>query len=560
MRKLTPTLPPGLAGTGGTVTGGEKPEERRGLAVLFLAAAALAPLAVVAYTFLRPAETSLPKTKLLLLAAQYAFTLPLAGWLGWRHRGTGAGKPVEGKRAGPGFLVLALVYLAGTVPVAAYLGPGFYQADEGTYLFQARCAANGRLSVALPPVPEHLLDYEYHVIANGKWFGKYPYGWPAVLALGTLANLEWLVNPLLGLALLGAAYGAAKWFTPPGSQNWGVAFLALSPCFTLNCVGFMSHVMCGLPLAGAVLCYMRQERSKKPLRWLFGLAACLGVSVVVRPFTAVCAGPVLVVAVLWRLVRQREMRQAAAFLGFGLLAAAVSSGSLAVTNRNLTGSYLVSPYSVGQRVSGVPEISLEIHSLLETLTRVTPVRLADTGITAFPFIFLLAGYALIRRPRGRDWLLAALFAALVAGYLVDIENSDSPVGERFYFETFFALALLAGIGWARLERDCDWSRWFRNALAAALCVVSLASMAVGTKWLVDTRYRVRRMVLAAERPPFDNGVVYVMPAGDLIPEHYNLNRPLGARSIRPQSDAQSVTGNRRGCESAAGGLRGAVLR
>ncbi|MEZ5867819.1 MAG: hypothetical protein R3D46_04865 [Defluviimonas denitrificans] len=41
------------------------------------------------------------------------------------------------------------------------------------------------------------LDYYLIEVKDGRWFSATLPGWPAVLALGALLGLPWIVNPLL---------------------------------------------------------------------------------------------------------------------------------------------------------------------------------------------------------------------------------------------------------------------------------------------------------------------------------------------------------------------------
>jgi 4-amino-4-deoxy-L-arabinose transferase-like glycosyltransferase len=406
------------------------------------------------------------------------------------------------------------------------VAPGIYQSDESALLFQARCLQNEELFVRPPSsIPAAGLQFAHHVIFDGKWYGKYPFGWPAVLLMGTWTNLEWLINPLLGLLLLWITYKIGAELLPPHERGYGAVLLLFSAFFTLNCLGLMSHVLCALLLAGATLCYIRYAASKR-FSWLVGMLACLSTSGLVRPFTAACMGIVLVIAAVWSL--RREIPTLFLFLGCGAVLGSAAIWSWVAVNHELTGSYLRTPYAVYTKTNTVREISLQAQDLAQNLTRMTPVRIADTVSVSFPFIFLLAAYALWRGRRNPMWwLLAALVISLIAGYIVQMEDSDSPIGERYYFEAFFAVAVLAGAGWAQLTRDCRWSGWFSRALGIALCFVAAADTAVCTGWEVNLRWPTRQIAKAAAHPPFQRGLVFLVAGGPYHPQQCNVNRPNG---------------------------------
>jgi hypothetical protein len=496
---------------------------RRLKIVLLLVLGVAGPFLLLPYLAAAPAGTiSPPKAKLLLLAAEYAWLLPVLVLAGWTQRNGGTGDVSSGRTT----VRLAMAtYLLFLIPVAGALAPGMYQSDEGVYCFQARCLQHGELFVRPPSsVPAAALRFNNHVQYEGKLYGKYPFGWPAVLLIGTLTHLEWLINPLLGLALIWITYKISAEISPPHEPGYSALLLSFSAFFTLNTLGTMSHVLCALLLAVATLCYLRYVATQR-FSWLVGMLACVSGSALVRPFTAACMGMVLAVAAVWSL--RREIPRLFLFIGCGMALGAVAIGATAAINHELTGSYLRNAYSVYSETTGIgSDISLRAADLARSLTRITPVRIADTVSVSFPFIFVLAMYALWRGRRDpMRWLLAAMVVSPIAGYMVEMLDSDSPIGERYYFEAYFAAAVLAGAGWAQLTRDCRWSASFSRAAGIALCFVAAADTAVCTVWEAKLRWPTRQITRAAADPPFQKGLVFLVGTNRYSPQDCNVNRP-----------------------------------
>src|SRR3990172_2430056 len=69
--------------------------------------------------------------------------------------------------------------------------------DEIVYLFQAKIFAMGKLYVT-PHRLKEFFDYEFVVNDDGKWYGKYFFGYPLLLSIGIILGVPWLINPLLG--------------------------------------------------------------------------------------------------------------------------------------------------------------------------------------------------------------------------------------------------------------------------------------------------------------------------------------------------------------------------
>ena len=146
---------------------------------------------------------------LALLGVQYFLLLPAAVLLGLSNRGPDWLRRLQLPRAGVFYLIYALLVLF----IALGMHQGIVGGDESSYLFQSRIFQNGRLAADAPPqLTSDIVTYQkefrfnHHVLYLGKWFSKYPPGWPAVLALGREVGLDWLVNPMLAGLILWAAY------------------------------------------------------------------------------------------------------------------------------------------------------------------------------------------------------------------------------------------------------------------------------------------------------------------------------------------------------------------
>lgn len=487
------------------------------------------PVLVLAISVLAGFEHwSLAKTKIFWLAAEYLVLLPVlvlvfVGAYRPEHEQPGlAPAPSPNRRKLPPLLVFLIIL----VPLAFALDRGTYQGDENAYLFQARCLNAGALYTDQPKgVPLRAITYDHHVILNGKWFGKYPAGWPLVLSLGTAANSAWFLNPLLGAVLLIVTFkiGAELFGAETGvCAAW---ILALSAFFSLNCLGFMSHVLCGLLIAMAVLCYVEfSKRKSEPQSWVWiaGAFACLAGSALVRPFTALCAGIALIA--VWNI--RWKWSSIARFVFCGAVFGAVVLTSMAIQNRMLTGDYTRSPYNA--KGGALREISASPRDLMESLIRTTPRRLVDTGSVAFPYIYLLAMYGLWRRRRERvAWALALVFVSLVVGHLVETIDSDAPIGERYYFEGFFAATLLAALGWLQLIKDLRLRAPVRRNVAAAVLTVTCTITVMCAYWETGLRWPSRQLTNAADHPPIGRGIVFVEGYDWLPPWRLNFNKPGG---------------------------------
>ncbi len=468
-----------------------------------------------------------PQQKILFLAAEYAVLLPaLVVAVRLDRRQT----PDPRKTTDPRFWTIAVAYLLVLVPVAAFLHPGVFSADESTYLFEAECLRGGSLHTQSPPVSEPEMHFTHNLVIGHKWFGKYPFAWPALLSLASAARMQWLINPVLGLLVLWLAYRIGEELFLPGQARWGVLLMAASPFFTLNCLGYMSHVACGVAVAGAALCYLRSVKARTALS-IAAVGACVAAATLVRPFTGLCVGVVLGAATFVEFRSNRRALVVGAGAALALLGATV--WTYGAVNRSLTGSFTRSLYAAYHHETVVPtEVSLSPRVVARTLAIVTPLRLIKTAAAAFPFIFLPALFALWRYRRRRHVLAIALvFAALVIGHAVQAEDSDTLVGERYFWEGFFAVSLLAGAGWTELA--ARWSGRLRRTVLASATVAAAAVWVFFLQQEFEWRWPYREIALAAQSPPVSSGVVFLITAPHFEAPLYNPNRPGGKLLFLP---------------------------
>src|SRR5205814_1786373 len=95
---------------------------------------------------------------------------------------------------------------------------------------QAKVFALGRLWVPTPQLPEFFV-HEFVVMRDGRWFAKYPPGFPAILSLGVLAGVPWLVNPVAAALAVLATFRLGAASHGRGTALVAALLLGLSPFF-----------------------------------------------------------------------------------------------------------------------------------------------------------------------------------------------------------------------------------------------------------------------------------------------------------------------------------------
>ncbi|MBZ2179165.1 MAG: hypothetical protein ACK58M_05110 [Acidobacteriota bacterium] len=441
--------------------------------------------------------------KAALLVVQYGLLLPAA--LRFRRAaGVAVGEPFGRELRYAAILLLCAV----AMPLAAHLGDAIYSGDESAYLFQARLFAAGRLTAESPAevAPPRLFHFQHHLMHEGRWFGKYPPGWPALLAPATLVHGERLLNPLAGLMILWLTWRIGLLLFGIVVAEHAVLLLAASPFFTLSCVDYLSHAPACLLLALALYCLLLAWRGRHPARALGGMLLALFLLALVRPYVAAWTGSLLGLGALW-LLRFR-WRKALLLAGAGAAAAVLALFVLLWFNKLVTGAYWPHAYALYTGTREIAEVSLSPASLWRNLTTLTAHALGETVLAGFPFLPPLAGFAVWRNRRRSKviLLLAALAASLVVAYLAQSRSSFSLVGERYYFETFFLMALLGALGWTEFWAGRPQAA--RLALGACLLLQMVLFPVYGRR-LLDAHAPSRQVLRAVRELPLDDAVVFL---------------------------------------------------
>jgi hypothetical protein len=211
--------------------------------------------------------------------------------------------------------------------------------DEATYAFQARMLAAGHLFAPAPPHHE-FFQFRFCLQEAGRWFGIFPPGWPAILAVGVwLGELFW-VNAVLGGLLVLLTYVLARELVPGRPTVWRLAVVlgALSIIRMAQSASLMSHVLGAVCTTTALWAGLRAWRTGRA-RWLLLVGAALGLQADTRLLNAFALGlPALVLTVAFAWRHRRAPRRV--LLGLGALGAMVAlfGGLQLAYNARVTGA------------------------------------------------------------------------------------------------------------------------------------------------------------------------------------------------------------------------------
>ena len=184
--------------------------------------------------------------------------------------------------------------------------------DELVQLMQARTFTTGRLWQPASPTPEFYSILNV-VDMDGRYYGQFPAGGPAMLSLGVLLGIPWLIGPLCGAISVVGFWSYLRVVEPRRGVAIGAAMLfAIAPFAAFMSGSHMNHVPTLMWLILALAAMSRVMSSAVPLPG-FALAngLALGCAATIRPVDAFAfalpAGVWYVVSTLGNRARWREL-------------------------------------------------------------------------------------------------------------------------------------------------------------------------------------------------------------------------------------------------------------
>ncbi len=387
-------------------------------------------------------------------------------------------------------LVLSLI----TILVTFYVTEEYFEGiphleDEIAYVWQARAIADGNLTVSSPPQARSFL-VPFVVDHNGQRFGKYPLGWPVVLAIGVLLGIRSLINPLLAGLGVWLTYRLGKKIFGETVGILAAALTLASPFFLMNSGTLLSHSF-GLVLSTAfTLAWIDGFGNlEAPRRILPTVVAgmTLGVLVLTRPLTALAVALPFVIHGIYLFIRA-DWRTRRHVLAVGFLALAVSALTF-LWQFAVTGDPFLNPYTLWwpyDKVGFGPGYGVTENGHSLNLARINTRFSLRAGYSdlfgwgKFSWIFLPFGIlAVFLRRNWQGLLAAAVFPSLVIFYMAYWVGAWI-FGPRYYFEGLFSLTLLSGAGIALLagwpiQPDESWRTYqgwkrFRPLIVSAIVV------------------------------------------------------------------------------------------
>jgi 4-amino-4-deoxy-L-arabinose transferase-like glycosyltransferase len=406
--------------------------------------------------------------------------------------------------------------------------------DSVSNLFQAKYFAAGRLYLPAPPDTESF-SIDLTVVKDGKWFGYAFPGWPAVLSIGVLAGVPWLVNPVLAGFQILLAHAWLLGRCGRGTANLVVLLLAASSWLIFTSAELMGHPLTALLVLLALVAFDRaaDERSRWAL-WALLAGGAAGMLMLTRSFDGIILAGALG---LMTLIDGRLFRARRPILIAGLAAAALAA-LIFPYNQAVTGSATLPAhqawadirYGPGVDVLGFgPNVGVSTWPNLDPLPGHGPadvvlnlnknlfmvnIDLFGWAMGSLLFVYLAFG---LGRWRREDACLHVLVASYLIGYSAFYFSGGPDLGARYWYPILVPLAALSARGVQLATADLHARGALTHAgarVGAFIGAATLSAAVVMVPWRAATKhYRYRGITgeareLAASHH-FEHGLVFV---------------------------------------------------
>lgn len=347
--------------------------------------------------------------------------------------------------------------------------------DSCSYMFQARLFAHGMLSAPLPP--ETQFFEVAHTILSDKWYTVYPPGYPAVLALGVIFRISWLVNPILGALTIVCIFLLAKELYGDNTAKLSAVLACASSFFLFMSSEFASHTSTLFFITVAFLSFVRMIKNKRPLFSAVVCGIALGVALLCRPYTTawICV-PMGIAAI----VKRKELSLRPILIGIiPILAACVA---FLAYNHATTGHPLLFGYIVRHGKDHYPGFhqvpwSDQPHTVAQGFKHVFS-NLNALSIFLFewpiPSLFFACLFLAYGKKRFWEWLLVGWIGVLLVGQFFYFFNRLT-FGPRFVYECLPALILLTSRGVSLTTQfiTSHWKSLSEDQVQNILCLTLL---------------------------------------------------------------------------------------
>lgn len=319
-------------------------------------------------------------------------------------------------------------------------------ADEYVYLTMAKTFSQGKLSVSSPQNKE-FFDF-FHIINDGKFYGKYPPGWPLFLSLGVLIKFPMIINLLFAILTLLIIYFITKEIGYSAkTANTVLLLMSINPYFIFNSASYFSHSSALFFSSLSAYIYIKNLKSSK-ISNFFLLGITLGILFNIRLLDSAIIlscllGHYLYTKVKYKAPLKHEIKHSLLFLAGFLIFLII----FFLYNYLQTGNSFLMPftkYNVNDKLGFNNGYS---HSFSWALYSNLFERLIQLTIW-IPFSTILISFYFLKKKenRGKEYLLLLILILFFITYFFYAKEAGNQYGPRYLYSSSFTLFILTALG------------------------------------------------------------------------------------------------------------------
>lgn len=440
--------------------------------------------------------------------------------------------------------------------------------DEVVYLIQAKFLANGVISMPAPPEESAFQIYLMQV-DGPLWYPTPPFGWPALLSIGTLIGLPWMVNPILaGLCILLTYLIIGELYSKQVARLT-ILLLCLSPWFIFMGMNFMTHMFTLFCALFAVFGILRSRMSGKVI-WAIASGISLGIMSLIRPMEGLMMAALVG---LWAIgiggKRLSWVSISALILATGITASLVLPYNQAITGDPLEfpiNTYTDQQFGVNSnaygfgpdRGMGWPIDPNPGHSPVDGLIN-AELNTFNINVELFGWstgsLFLIAIFFLFSDFKKSDYLMMAVIAAVFLSFFFYYFSGGPDFGARYWFLMIIPLVVLTvrGIQALSYKLDPDAQSFAYEKILTGVFVLCFLSIITFFPWRSVDKYfhylnmqpGIRHLL---EDTQFGEDLIFIR--GDNFPDYasaalYNpidlsSNNPIFAFDVDPETTKRVI--------------------
>lgn len=338
--------------------------------------------------------------------------------------------------------VLVGVFITSQITLRDFPNSG----DEYSYLISAKLFSVGKLSV---PSPNHKEFYDiFHIINDGKFYGKYSPGWPFFLMFGEFLGFPAIINMIFAILTLVVMYRLARELFSERIAKISLLLMATNSYFLFNSSSFFPHTSSQFFLLLFVYFYFKILKTEKSGSW-FLLGIVLGISFLIRQLDAVVFGFCIFTHYIYFILKNKKIcKDEIGKWGLFLLGFFLLFGLLLIYNYLQTGDPFLMPF-----VKYDPNEKLGFH-----YPYLASVKWAVENNIIYRIIFLnrwvpfffvfmfLALFSSKRYSKEHLFLMFALFISILFAYFFYLFTPGNQYGPRYLYSSSFAIFILMAIG------------------------------------------------------------------------------------------------------------------